>query len=364
MSAGIVRGIDRGIVGNCEIFGGTWHGFEEYKQLPALVPFADAETCLNYEVVAVPLVLKVTDPTLAAKLPNANGMDADQFALVRVDTGNIVFGQSVSDEYTVFQNLQFLKRIEESLLKNNPGMGIESCGTLFAGRCAFVNILIDRFRVKKDDSETATRLMYYNAFGGRSITAGAHDTRIVCDNTRRLAEAQSEANDTLRKFRHSSGAPGRVGKYLVDLTNLLAAIRENRPVLDRLAEVQMTVRDVGAFLGNLFPIATGAGKATVTTRENKRAAVQEVFETAPDLQGAIARTRYAMFQAVTNYSQHSMTTRGSDAAYAWWDTVTNEKGGRNRLNVDALNLLTQTDIPDAPVAVLDGGAGDADPTMN
>jgi len=361
MSAGIVRGVDRGIVGNCEIFGGTWHGFEEYKQVNGLVTMFDALACLNYEVAKVPTMLNLADPELLAKLPNAHGKATGQFALVRTDTGSFVSTGSVSDEYTVYQNAEFLKRIEESLFKANPNMGIESCGTLFAGSVAFVNILIDRYRVKRDDSETATRLMFYNGFDGLAITSGAHDTRIQCDNTRRLAEAQALAKAMLAKFRHSSGAPDAVTKYMVELAELLAVIRDQRPVLDRLAEIPMVTVDVTNFLGNLFPIAKGVGKATVTTRTNKREAVQEIFETAADLQGGIARSRYAMLQAVTAYSQHGTTSKGTDAAYAWWDVVTGGKGSvRDGLNQKALKLLAQDDI--AAVATLD--AADADPNMN
>ena len=345
MSAGIVKGVDRGIVGNKEIFGGTWHGFEVYRVIEGLVPMVDAVKCLDYEVVAVPTMLNVTDPELLAKLPNANGKATNQFALVRTDTGGFVSSGSVTDEYVVYQNAEFLKRIEESLFVANPNMGVESCGTLFAGRVAFVNILIDRFHVKRDESETATRLMFYNGFDGRSITSCAHDTRVVCDNTRRLAEAQAQAMALLQKFRHSSGAPDRVAKYMIDLTELLVAAREQRPVLDRMSEIAMITKDVNNFLAALFPIAKGAGKATITTRQNKRDAVQEIFETSADLQGAIANTRYSMLQAVTAYSQHGTTTKETDAAYSWWDVVTG--GIRDKLNRTAFDLLAGEEIPEA-----------------
>jgi len=361
MSAGIMRGVDRGIVGNKEIFGGTWHGFEEYKVVEGLVPMVDAMKCLDYEVVAVPTILNVTDPELAAKLPNANGKATNQFALVRTDTGSYVSNKSVSDEYVVYQNVTFLKRIEESVFAANPGMGVESCGTLFGGSVAFVNILIDRYRVKKDDSETATRLMFFNGFNGLSITSGAHDTRIVCDNTRRLAEAQAKAASLLQKFRHSSGAADAVAEYMIELADLMKIIREKRPILDRMSEISMSSSDVTNFLGNLFPIAKAVGKATVTTRKNKRDAVLELFETASDLQGSIARTRYAMLQAVTAYSQHSTVSKGTDAAYAWWDVVTGGKNSvRDGLNQKALKLLAEDEIP----AVATLTTGEADPNMN
>jgi hypothetical protein len=221
---------------------------------------------------------------------------------------------------------------------------IGSCGSLFGGRKAFVNIIIDRFQVKKDPSETIMRLMYSNAFGGSSVSACAHETRVVCNNTHMLAEAQGAANETLKKYRHTTGVQEKVDKYMVELTKLHAITAAHKEALDHLSGVQMNVADVSNFLGNLFPVPADAKKKTVSTRTNKQAKVQEIFETAEDLQGDIKGTRYGMFQAVTNYSAHETETEEIDAAFVWNNIVSG--GNRHDLNKAAFDLLLEDEIPE------------------
>ena len=109
----------------------------------------------------------------------------------------------------------------------------------------------------------------------------------------------------------------------------------------------MTVAEVRNFLDALFPVPQGEdGKAkTATRRQNKQQALREIFETAPDLQGDIGQTRFAMLQAVTNYEQHHTVTESLDAAFVWHDVAFNEGGPRDRVNQSALEILLQPTIP-------------------
>jgi len=162
---------------------------------------------------------------------------------------------------------------------------------------------------------------------------------------------QGQLNKTLRKFRHTSGIVERVEQYLVDLTELQAAIQEYNAAVETLVDKPMNTKDVDNFLGNLFPIKAVGGKPSksmVTGRTNKQQAIKTIFETAPDLQGKIARTRYAMLQATTNWSQHTLPEESEtvDAAFAWFDVATG--GTRDSRNQEALDILMKDVIPDAP----------------
>lgn len=349
---------DRGIVGYCDVNGNPWHNRIEYKAINGPVSFDDTMTIVDYEVVKLPLAFHIP-PELADRFPNHNGFVPQSapdkeglcgplmFALVRADTGNQVYEQSVSQEYTVYQNRTFLEKVQEALLVANPQIVIESAGTLFGGRICFVNLILNKFRVTKDPSEQIVRIMFYNAFGGRSITACMHIIRVVCWNTAMLAEAQGALNETLRKFRHTPGAPDRVAKHVFDLAKLNKIAEDRQEILNHMTDIAMTAKDMENFLGNLIPIDEDAGKATKTGRQNRRDAIEAIFNDTPDLQGQIGRTRYAAYQAVLAYSQHHTIPEGSievDEAFAWWDVSTG--GVRNDMNQKAYQILILETIPE------------------
>ena len=208
MAAGIIPNVDKGAVGFVGELGQTWHQFPEYEHINGQVEFAKAREVLGYEVVKVPL--KLNAPGLVY-----DNLPTPMLALVRTDLNIPVYvGGTVTDKFEVVQNSLFLDELENNLFANNPQLAIESCGTLWSGRIAFVNILLSKFHVMNDEGETVTRLMYYNAFGGKAIAACAHDTRIVCNNTLNIAEAQGLANKTLYRFTHTQGVTERVNDYL------------------------------------------------------------------------------------------------------------------------------------------------------
>jgi len=340
MSAGIVQGIDAGAVGFVELLGKTWHGFPEYEQLEGPITVEKVREKIVHPVSKVPLKLH---------MPEGDGLSTEydgvvvptMFALVRMDTGDVLYEYSVTDDYTVYDNGVFLDLVVQGVLNPNPKVSIESCGTLKGGNISFVNILLDRSRVNGDDSETLYRLMYYNAFGGKSIAAGMHGTRIVCQNTLNIAEAQAEANATLRKFKHTSGAPGRVKTHLVDLTILYNLLAQHKDALNHLASVSMSSADVDTFLSSVYPINENGGKRLKTGRQNKRNRLLELFEGREDLQGGVARTRFAMLQAVTYHSGHN-TNKRADEAYAYFDSVSG--GTRDDFNQKALKILMEPDL--------------------
>jgi hypothetical protein len=377
MAHGITK-VDKGMIGYVEVFGEAWHRLKQYVTKDGAIELAEAREILGYEVGKVPCGVclldeegDVIDADLSSKLLDMHGHlivmpdtsegghdpslhtddddegekdDGRMYALYRLDTKTPVYRQSVSSTYKIFQNVEFLDNIDNLLLKRFPNqLAIESVGTLWGGRITFVNLLLDRFHIKGDHSETCARIMYYNAFGGCSVGGCSHFTRIVCNNTFNLATAQGATNKTLKKFRHTKGAVKRVAEHLVDLAEIDKAIQAQRQVIERMAEVPMTVKDTENLMGTLFPITEKAGPKVAAFRKGRQDKVLAIFENAADLQGAIARTRYAMLQAVTNYSQFGTVRKGTDETANWWSAATG--GDKHTLNQLAYDTLSLVDIP-------------------
>lgn len=346
MAHGIVKNVDRGVVGFIAEFGKTWHGLKEYAQQDGEVTKEQVREALGYEVQKVSLGLKLQEYQLAKMPAGTHDKITDMFALVRCDSGTVLHNISVSQEYQIYQNAEFLDEVESGILKDHPELAIESCGSLFGGRKAFVSLLLNRFRVKKDSSETLSRLMYTNAFGGIAISCGLSTVRVVCNNTHYMATAQSLANGTLRKHKHTKGAPQKVKDNLIDIMALNEETRKHKEALDFMVDKQMDKRDVDVFLGNIFPVSKDDSEDVVTgkafaRRTNKQEEIRSVFETAPDLQGDIAGTRYAMFQAVTNFNSHG-TTKENDTAFVWDNILSG--GNRHKVNQYAFDILTDDEI--------------------
>ena len=344
MAHGIVEGVDKGVIGYCKEYGGTWHHLKEYQEIDGEVSTAQAREALGYEVAKLPMTLFVPE-YLRDKMPqDTQGRMTDMFALCRVDNGLPIHGISVTGDYTIYQNSDFLDEIEKGVLASNPNLAIETCGSLFGGRKAFVSMIVNRFQVKKDHSETLSRLMYTNAFGGLAISACMSTVRVVCNNTHKMAEAQGELNKTLRKFKHTKNAAGQVRAHLVDLTKLQEVVAGHKEALDWMADKTMTEHEVSCFLGNIFPVDhEDDAKRAISRRENKQIKIREIFDTATDLQDDIRHTRYSMFQAVTNFNSHETITKANDAAFVWDNILSG--GNRHDLNQQAFDLLIGEDIP-------------------
>jgi phage/plasmid-like protein (TIGR03299 family) len=327
MSAGILE-LDRLIVGLTERYGKAWHNHENCRHLDGVVPFEEARETVDYEVAKV-------QAFLPADL--GGGAIDGSFALVRKgnDGNAVVLYPSVGNRYTEIQNGDIMDWLKASILDEYQ-VSIESVGTLLNGQKAFLNLILNEHIVPGDVSPTVTRLMYSNSFGGDSVQACVHGTRIVCQNTLRMAGAQGAANKTLRKFRHTKNAAERVEAHMVDLAGVVAQVQEHHQELDHLASLQMTSADVEKVLKVLVPLPEKEGRGK-TRANNKRAAILDLFENKDDLQGQIARTRYAFLNAVTDWADHVAPVRGGDDEMGrFWDGVWGLKDGFKQKALDAL----------------------------
>ena len=315
--------LDTGIAGFQEVCGNCWHGL--FKDQVGAISALQAQDVLDYRVIKEPL-------------HRSNGDVVEKaFSLVRTDHDKVIY-PSVGAKYTIVQNIELLSHLENSLLSKYDGIDIGSVGTLKNGQLAYVDMKIADWAVKGDNSKTVGWLMYSNSFGGRSILTCAHMSRVVCNNTYRLATAQGAANETMKTFRHLAGVGEQVRDYIIELAFVLAELKENKEQLDLMASVSMDTSMTTEFLEELIP-QTSENKRGVTLVNNQRAVIEGLFDTTPDLQGAIKHTKYAMFQATTNYADHHKKLRkGQNALDGWWDGLV-PGGTRDAFKQRSFSLL-------------------------
>ena len=328
MSAGILEH-DKMAVGFIELYGLAWHNHEACQHLNGEVPLEVAEMIFDYTVAKRQL-----------GFTNAEGIFVPVLgahSLVREVEGgdDIILWPSVGERYECIQNNELLAWVQKSILDNYE-VSIESVGTLLNGQKAFVNIILDEHTVTGDESNTVTRMMYSNSFGGNSYEACVHTTRVVCMNTLRMASAQGASNKTMAKFRHTANASQKIEAHLTDLANITAVIKEHHDIMDQMATVKVNYEQVNIFLDGLLPVPEKEGRGK-TRSENKRAAILEIFDDNEHLKGKIQHTQYSLLQAVTDWTDHKSNVRnGDDEGGRFWDGI---YGTKDRFKQKAVGLL-------------------------
>ena len=314
------------------VFGTTWHGLDQYKQLDRPVTADEALTVLDYPLEKRPNHILLNDEIV---------VNDGSFGIVRTDTPQeVVLVPNVGNGYVVLSNDIFFNSIQNSLLEPHADkVHIESVGTLANGQIAFVNIALNEFQITGDESPTKTKLAYFNPLGLGSYKAFCHSIRIVCQNTLKMAEAQGATNKTLRSFSHTKSAESRINTAVVDLANIIMGVEEHKAKLEVLASTQMKSDEINNFLMAVHDIKTMdkvTGKS-LTRFNNKKDEILHILDTQEGFDPSIKHTRYAMLQAVTNFVDHSSLRKGNDEAYRSWDGLV---GNGSRFKANALKLLS------------------------
>ena len=317
MSHGITEE-DRGYV-----HGTTWHQLPQFVQLDRPVTKEEARLVLDYPI-AKRQLYRMIDGKLAEV--------SDAFCVVREDSDRVLL-PTCGRVMEVHNNVEFFEMVDRGLLQVYPELELESVGTLWGGQTAFVNIKLAEWAVKGDKSSTVSRLMYFNALG-RSYQACAHDVRIVCNNTLRMAAASGLANKTLLKFKHTHGASQKITEYLLDLAEVKMELKKHQELLNELARRPITTPQVEQFLSEFLPGPEGPPPIRI---KNLRDEVRNVFDSDQEL-GTIGNTRYGMLQAVTYWLDHGKLRKSQDAAYQIWDGIVGDRSERKQA---ALALLAK-----------------------
>ena len=308
MSAGIEK-YDAGFVSGVN---STWHGLPQYVCIPDRpITIAEAIEVANY-----PLEKVQTDRITAdGHLDPIEGA----FHIVRTDHDEVLVPM-VGSRFAVADNSHMVNTLNENLLCEFPDLCIESVGTLFNGATFFLNLKIKEFAVRGDKSATITNLMYANPLGKGSYVACAHNTRIVCNNTERVAEAQGTANQSLGKFRHTAGAELKINDHLVDIAELCLGLEKHEQLLSFMADEQLGRTEVESLLDRIFPVALDElGKVKSQRAEtisgNNKLALLNIFDGTEHRETMEnPHTAYGFYQSYTDWVDHQKSGRGDRAS--------------------------------------------------
>ncbi len=303
------------------VHGTTWHQLPQFIQLDRPVTNEEARLVLDYPLAKQPLFRLVDGQP--EQVPDA-------FCIARTDSNHVLL-PTCGRVMAAPSNVEFFNLIDRGLLAAYPELELESVGTLWGGQTAFVNIKLAEWAVKGDQSPTVSRLMYFNSLGS-SYQACAHDVRIVCNNTLRMAAVSGLANQTLARFRHTASAGAKITEYLLNLAEVKLGLKRHMELMNELARRPITTAEVERFLGEFLPGPEGPPPIGI---KSKRDEIRTVFESDQSL-GTIGKTRYGLLQATTYWLDHGKLRKNQDEALRLWDGIVGDRSARKQQAVDLL----------------------------
>jgi len=315
--------LDKGIV-NAE---STWHGKPQYKCIDDrdLTLHGDAKPIADYEIIKRPLFRQTIDGQFE---------ETDAWEIVRTDE-DVVLVPHVGSKFTVTSNKFMLSYLDEHLFSQFPDLKIDSVGTLFNGATFFINLRVDEFQVKGDKSQTVTNMMYANPLGRGCAVACCHNTRVVCNNTERIAEAQGLANESLKKFRHTASAAQKISEHMINMAQLKLELKKHNDVLDVLSGQPIDQKELDEFLDFIIPVPEKEGRAkTLATAGREK--FMNIFEGSQASTLEDANTKYGLYCAYTDFTDHYNKGASADEAAIQYDSIT---GGRANKKQTVLNRL-------------------------
>lgn len=178
----------------------------------------------------------------------------------------------------------------------------------------------------------ATYLLVSNGFDGFSgFTAAVTNVRVVCANTEAAALA-----GTRRKFtvQHSESAAGRMQEAREALGISFTYGQKFQAQAEALIEQTYTDVQFDQLVKGLFP------KMKADALGQRQEALRYLFNESPTNE-AIRGTKWAAYNAVTEWADWASPARGTDEAVAWRRAMRNTTGRFEDIKLVAWGTLTQ-----------------------
>jgi phage/plasmid-like protein (TIGR03299 family) len=219
----------------------------------------------------------------------------------------------VGGKYTPIQN-ESMSDIAEAIV-DESGAHYETAGSLRNYSQTFLTMKLPRTMVltgldgREDISEWY--LSIFNSHNGSaSLMATINNIRVVCANTQDVNIAGAKS---IFKIQHSKNWADKV-KVAREALGLFFVYEEAfENAVRALFEQPMTNGEMKAFAEDLTDLSKAApNTAQATRRQNEANMITKLFVDSPTIAGtAIAGTRFAAYNAVTEYVDHIAGVRGA-----------------------------------------------------
>ncbi len=236
----------------------------------------------------------------------------------------------VGEDYQVVQNEQVADMLDK--LVDESGAHFETAGSLRGGRSVFVTMkLPESMRVAGVDDLELYLAATTSHDGTSALRVDATPVRIVCANTQRAAFDRTKG---FYVFRHTSNVHSQIAQAREAMGLMWKYLDAFQAEADRMINETLTMGAFEKIVAELWPLADDASEPTKKNSRKRSATLRYLIRDA-DTQAAIKGTRWAGYQAITEYIDHYAPAK--DAALRATRAVT---GPVAELKTRAFELLS------------------------
>ncbi|MGA5304576.1 DUF932 domain-containing protein [Nucisporomicrobium flavum] len=236
----------------------------------------------------------------------------DKFMTVRTNpqTGATEYLGVVGDDYATVQNEQVAEML--NLLVDESGAHFETAGSMRKGKSVFVTMkLPEAMKIAGVDDMDLYLAATTSHDGTASLRLDATPVRIVCANTQRMAYARSQGSYT---FRHTSTVHAQISEARQALGLVFKHFDAFQAEADKMINEALTMGEFEKIVAQLWPIEDDASDVAKNNAKQRTSTLRYLIRDA-DTQKAIKGTRWAGYQAITEYLDHFAPAK-SDAVRA------------------------------------------------
>lgn len=227
---------------------------------------------------------------------------------------NIVTGETeylgvVGDDYGIVQNEQCAE-ILDRLVDETGGAHFETAGSLRRGKSVFVTMkLPDTMTVAGTDRLDLYLAATTSHDGTAALRVDATPIRIVCANTQRAAFAHTKGTYV---FRHTSNVNSQISQAREAMGLMWTYLDTFQQAAERMLNTALTNTEFDAIVAQVWPIADDATDRTKDLAKQRHGALRYLLRDA-DTQAPIRGSRWAGYQAITEYLDHIQPAKDDTA---------------------------------------------------
>ncbi|MFI1996801.1 DUF932 domain-containing protein [Actinoplanes sp. NPDC020271] len=215
-------------------------------------------------------------------------------------TGATEYLGIVGTDYTVVQNEQCAEMLDQ-LVDQVGGAHFETAGSLRRGKSVFVTMkLPDAMTIAGVDRMDLYLIGTTSHDGTAALRVDASPIRVVCANTQRAAFAHAVGHYT---FRHTSNVNSQISQAREALGLMWKYMDTFERAAERMLNEALTMREFEKVVGQVFPVKDNASETTKRNAKQRLGTLKYLI-TEADTQRAIKGSRWAGYQAITEYLDH------------------------------------------------------------
>jgi phage/plasmid-like protein (TIGR03299 family) len=245
------------------------------------------------------------------------------------DTMNIVRGR-----YQPIHNREMFAPFDTVVKEYNATY--ENAGLVRGGRTCWITAkLPDTISINGEDNIEQRIIGMAHHDGMRRNSYFQFSKRVWCNNMLRVLQDAAKSGTSIG---HTTKWQDHLEKARTAFTKAINAGLRFGSQAQSLADRKLSGNQADCFLQNLYPLEKEASQHTVTRTNNRRENVLELFR---DGVGNSGQTRWDMLNAITEYYDHHVGNKRTNAASKFMSNMTGM--GNDKVKQLAFNLLVEHD---------------------